>query len=465
MAKNPKIQKEIIICLFLFFCLFSCFLLAQDTRTADNETNPLYEAQDEVLYKGPIHDFFARIDERKDYRYLLAFIFPLFLIMAVLPFLPAILELVRKKDDQPLYVNMDYSKDPRYFDHSFRDKLLANVKNVDQDRAFRVTLSKNEEVVEVCNAANVDDYKFGKNVLFLEGNADITTNMKFLKEVYVTGTTKLHENTILRGILSENDLKIAPHSTIVRWAGSEANIFVGYDCNLGVRCSCEKELWIDLDCEFKSLYGHPIFTHYDENAVLMKINEDQKDEIESEKDSFITKETNLTRIEFDESSDPLARQNIGEEEKEDELRTISDSCIVVRKGESTIPLNSKIDKDIIIKTDAFINRGTLIHGTIKCYGTLEMDDNVTVEGNIFAEKSIKIGANCRIWGDVFSQGSVYIGANTEIGSAGKDKSVIGKHKIRLCRNVKIHGYLLTEGGGKTVMSIGSIGKKEEKEDE
>jgi cytoskeletal protein CcmA (bactofilin family) len=448
MAENSKIQKKISFSLIILLLItFAADISAQQTGSADNIEN-LSDLQDEVLKEGPVQKFFAKYDVKQNYRYLLGIIIVIFLVLIILPFIPAIREYIQKKDDQPLYVNMLYSKDPRFFDRSFRSKLLSNVKESGINRAFRVKLSAKEEIVEVCNAADVDDYKFGNNVLYLEGNADITQNMKFKKEVYVTGTTKLNENTIIRGILSEKDLKIAPHSTIVRWAGSEANIYVGHDCDLGVRCSCEKELWLDVDCVFKSLYGHPIYTHYDENIVKLKLEEAKR----SEEDPFKTKLETADKEEiiFDESNDPLTVPRF--DESETELHSISDTCIVMHKGETTIPSRSVINNNLIIKSKTVINPNTTIKGTIKSYGKLVLKDNVRVEGNVFAEKDIVIGANCHIEGNVFSQGSVEVGSNTEIGREGFDKSLIGKHGVTLAREVKIHGYLLTEGKGKTIIT-------------
>lgn len=469
MAENTKIQKIIII---LFLLVIQFVGTSQLCAQQNDEASNLYEMQDEALYKGPVHRFFSRYNEKDDYRYLLIIIIPLFFILVGLPFVPALQELIKKKDDQPLYVNMSYSKDPRFFDRSFRHKLLSNVKNVGTDSAFRVSLSRKEEIVEVCKAENVNEYNFGNNVLYLDGNADITNNMKFKKEVYVTGTTKLNENTIIRGILSENDLKIAPHSTIVRWAGSEANIFVGHNCDLGVRCSCEKELWIDVDCKFKSLYGHPIFTKYDDAIVEKKLKEAaEKDEeenfdeakiqlskekivefnkhdypllTEQEKDAEITDDSPFRE------SDDILKDSEEMEAEEEELLTISDLKIVVmEKGLVTFSKDEKIDRDIIIKSKALFKSGITVQGTIKIYKDIELEDNVTVYGNVIGEADIMIGANCKIYGSIFSQGRVTIAENTIIGESGKDKSVIGKHAIILGRNVKIFGYILTEGEGRT----------------
>ncbi|MDO9578333.1 MAG: hypothetical protein Q7J16_10650 [Candidatus Cloacimonadales bacterium] len=461
MGKNTKIQKTnliVLICLLLLI-LLAVDLVAQQTenarQTTQTGTQSLDEMQNEALKKSAVRRFFASLNEKEDYRKLLYWIIPIFIIMTAIPFYMPFRELILKKDNQPLRVNMSYSKDPRFFDRSFREKLLANVKEVGIDRCFKVILSAREELIEVCDAKNVDNFKFGKNVLYLEGDADIHENMRFEKEIYVTGTTKLHENTIMRGILSEKDLKIAPNTTIVRWAGSENNIYVGHDCDLGVRCSCEKELWIDVNCEFKSLYGHPVISHYDEQYInrqmeLAKTQDTVSEEGEAKDLKKDSKEKHIegSELPFTEENHPLKAFRF--DETEEQLLTISDSCVLMSRNETSLPIGSSINNDLIVKSKLHIKSGTTVRGTIKCYNNLILDSNCVVEGSIFAEKDVTIGNNCKIFGNVFSQGKVFLAHGTEVGVSGKDKSVIGKKGLQMERDVTVHGYLLTEGNGETI---------------
>ena len=54
---------------------------------------------------------------------MISIVFVLFIMLFFLPFLPGIAELVRKEDADPLYIAMDYIKDPRYFGKSFKELL------------------------------------------------------------------------------------------------------------------------------------------------------------------------------------------------------------------------------------------------------------------------------------------------------------------------------------------------------
>jgi len=358
MAKNSKIQKTRSIILFtIFFCSVACGLLAEASDTLSSSTTSLdylktkESVTEEITEQNVVKKVLHNLDEKKDFNFLLIFIIIIFVIMLFLPFFPAIRELYQKKDDKPLFVSMDYTKDPRFFDNSFREKLVANVDQVGIDRCFRITISGKEELIEVVEAKNIDNFNFGKYALYLDGDLHMKKGMNFSKEVYVNGTTELQENTKIRALLSEKDLILGKDCKVIRWIGSEENIFVGSGCNLGVRCTCEKELHIEENCVFKSLYGHPIITDY-------------------------------------------SVQN-------------------------------------------------------KCYNDVTLKENVEIDADIISDKNIILGSNCRVWGNLFCQGEITIAPGCEIGTEGIVKSVIGKKGITLEGNVKIHGYVLTEGKGIT----------------
>jgi cytoskeletal protein CcmA (bactofilin family) len=100
--------------------------------------------------------------------------------------------------------------------------------------------------------------------------------------------------------------------------------------------------------------------------------------------------------------------------------------------------------------DVKIGKGCLFKGSIKSYGKLTLEENVTIYGNVFTDGDILIGRNARISGHVFSQMSIHISGQTVISNPDKIKSVIGKKFISIEEDVIIYGYVATEGEGRTV---------------
>ena len=339
-----------------------------------------------------------------------------FVLMFFVPFLPGIIELYFPRDDQPLKIDMNYSKEPRYFDKSFKKKLAQALAatDMDDDGKLEVKLSK-DEVVYVIKNEDLPKFIDSEHILVIKEEMKTGANMVCDKEVYVNGDAILGRNNIIRGVLSEKNLILSKGSAIIRWAGSNENIIAEEDCILGVRASCDKTLSMEKNCQFKSLFGEIIIT-YDYRS-------------------------NDRNVEFPEMQNNFDPEKINE---------ITDMGIMVTNKKFIVPPNFQLNKDIIVKKDVILRKGAVVNSSMKCYGDVILENDVAVKGDIFADGSITIGKNCLVIGNLFSQNSIILGTDTVIGVEGKIKSVIGKKEIILHSNVKIHGYVLTEGKGKVV---------------
>lgn len=191
--------------------------------------------------------------------YFARFIFILFFILLILPFLPGIKELIKPKDNKPLPINQDYIKDPRYFDKSFKDILMKEIGSNELTPGKIIKLSK-KEIIEITNSKIIMSGQTVEKILYVQGDLTSQKKVKFEKEIYVTGKTVIGEENTLRAILCENDILFSQRSRIIRWVGAEGNVTASEKCNLGVRTSCEGKLEINKECTFKSLFGKPVVT-------------------------------------------------------------------------------------------------------------------------------------------------------------------------------------------------------------
>lgn len=341
---------------------------------------------------------------------ILTLIFIIFWILIFLPFTFAIIEAKKPKENTPLSINMEYVKNPRYFDTSFRKILLSALKDTRMVPSFyNVKLSK-EEKVEISENKNIKSNSEINHIIFVKGNLKTGENVVLHKEIYSKGKINIGKKNILRAITSEDDIQFSEGVKVVRWAGSDKNIYVEKGCNLGVITAAEKMLKISSNCTFRRLYGQPVVTG---------------EEIKIEKDKKNEKEIKEHR----------------------EIKEISDISLVVSKKWAIIASNSKIEKDIISKSSLLIKEHSEIYGSIKVYGKLILEKGVKIDGNIFGESEIEIGENCVITGDVFSQENIKVGNNVVIGKKGKIKSLIARNKIVLGKDVSIYGFILAENEG------------------
>jgi len=339
-----------------------------------------------------------------------------FALMLFIPFIPSILELRNPKDDEPLTITMDYTKDPRYFGRSFRRRLSVIPELEDFTEGMKTVKLSKEEIIEVKRAQTIFSGENINHIFYVVGDIFSDKGINFKKEIYVKGKATIGENNVLRAMACEGDVVLGSKTRIIRWLDAEGSIETLGSCVLGISCSCEKALIIDKDCSFARLYGRPIVTYNYKEA----------------EPELIDKEATYARAEIP-----------------DIVRTIEDIALL-REGSMTIEPFTTVVKDIVVKENLYIKRGAVVKASVKVYGETFIESGAQIYGDIFSDGRVTVGEDVVIFGDVFSQSEVYIEKGARIGKNGSIKSVIGKKEVKLAGNVCIFGYVLTEGKGTVV---------------
>jgi len=326
----------------------------------------------------------------------------LWLVLLFIPFLPGIRELRRPRDAAPLFVDMEYTKDPRYFGKSFRSVIRKYLDaDLHQQELRKVPLTRQEETLVSPSRTVPAGGKFNQ-ILCISGDLMSGEGAHFRKEVYASGKAILGSDTVMQAVAVDGALMLGSHATVMRWADAGEAAEVGDGCTIGVSVSSRGELRIAPGCRFRRLYGSPIVTGS-----------------------------------TDESSQTGAHGlNSGAVGKRTMVRDVS-----------SVPGGTTIQSDLIVKNNLRIANHCTIGGNVKTYKGLVIGEHVTVTGNIFSEDDITIGEHAVIEGNVFCQGRVIIRGDAQIGQFGKVKSVIGKRSVLIGRNVRVYGYVLTEGEG------------------
>lgn len=336
---------------------------------------------------------------------MMALCFILFGLLFVLPFVPGIREIRKKEDAEPLFIDMEYRKDPCYFSRSLKNKLTESINSDGKlDGILSLNLSK-EEMVEIIENASTLEQSSIKNVCYFKGDFNSGSNVSFEKEVYVRGNACIGESNQLYALACDGDVSVLKGTRFLRWIDSEGSINVGEQCDLGVSATCTGSLSIASNCSFKRLYGFPVVTRGD--SVL--------------------------------SSEEKYCSNKGE------IPVFEVRCN--DRNPLNIPPNSCEDYTYITSRSLTIGDNALVRGHVKALGDIVTGECVTIAGNLFAEGDIHIGAHSSIRGTVFSQGRIILDQGVTIGSKGKVKSVIGKQGIILGYGVQVFGYVMTEGEG------------------
>ena len=327
-----------------------------------------------------------------------------FLVLVIVPLLPAIKELFRPKDEKPLALNMNFSKDYRYFGKSFQKILEQGLgaKPITGPGDYALTLSKPERV-RVVESEKAPDRKVTEELLYVLDSLSSGREAQFKKEVYVKGPCRIGDRNVLRALCSEGDLVIGEGSYVARWIDGDKDVEVKEGCRLGLSVACPGRLAVGRQCTFNRMFGLPIVTY------------------------------------------ATAVPEIPGEVK---VRNISDTTMVITRKELIFPPMTQIPSDIVTHQKIVLRQRSSSKGNIKSYSEIVIEAGSRVEGNLFSEKDIVIGTGCTILGHVFSQGHVELGKGVQVGQKGQVKSVIAKKGIRVEGNVTLYGYLMTDGEGK-----------------
>ncbi|NWG75362.1 MAG: hypothetical protein HXY24_12255 [Rubrivivax sp.] len=324
----------------------------------------------------------------------------------LIPFLPGLIELFRPRDEKPLVLNMNFSKDYKYFGKSFQ-KLLEDglgTKHITEPGEYTLLLSKPEKV-RVVERKQGRDKETIDEILYVLTDFASGNGAEFRKEVYVRGSCKIGERNTLRALYCEGDLVIGEGTIIVRWVDGDKDIEVREGCRLGVSVASPKRLDVARHCTFSRMFGLPILTY---RAELPKIATDIH------------------------------------------VRNISDMTMVITKKEIIFPPGTTIPSDIVTHQGIVFRGKSFVKANIKSYHDIIIEEGSRVEGNLFSERDVVIEPGCTIMGNIFSQGQVKIGNAVRVGQEGQIKSVIAKKGVFIEGNVSIFGYLMTEGEGRVL---------------
>jgi predicted acyltransferase (DUF342 family) len=335
---------------------------------------------------------------------MLIIVFILFILLFALPFVPGILEMFIKKDADPLFIAMDYIKDPRYFGKSFKNILQTAATGLETGPELHdVTLSKKEKL-QMSESINIPSEKKVDHLLYVQGNLASANGARFVQEVYVTKDAAIGPNNTVHVLAVDGNLTVASGTKFERWIDADGDIDIGANCNLGINASSGAKLFLTKNCVFRRLYGMPIATGNEKSPA------------------------------YDYKTMPQAQ-------------VLPPEMTFVRSEEQKLPPASIISTNMVFKQDIQIGYDSLIKGDIKCYGKLVLEENVSIDGNLFADGDIIIGRGANIRGNVFSQTTVLISAHSVISCPGLVKSIIGKKSVQIEPNVAIYGYVSTEGSG------------------
>lgn len=335
---------------------------------------------------------------------ILAALFIVLVLMFFLPFVPGIIELRQKKDAAPLYINMEWTRNPRYFGVSFKTKLRRALENIgDVPGRYDLKISQ-RETLDIVEDGKTPPGVVQRNIFVVKNALYSGPGVTFEKEVYVRDAAHIGERNHLHALAADADVHIQKGTHFLRWLDAEGSIRIEEGCDLGLCATSGKDILLGPGCVFTRLYAPTVMTH------------------------------GLLR--FDEQGD-------------DALLPLPPESMLER-GLCEVPAESRTFSHIIASKSLLVHDRAVIQGHVKSHEGIVTGEAVTIVGNVFAEEDVVLGPRTRVLGSVFSQGHIIAREGVTIGAKGKIKSLIGKKGVTLESGVKIYGYVTTEEKGTVI---------------
>jgi predicted acyltransferase (DUF342 family) len=335
--------------------------------------------------------------------------------LLVLPLVPAILELQRKTDAQPLSVIQQHAGEIRHFADGFRSYIktlepalheagntrIAQTGSLpdatqylvlgSSKEALNLPIQEKDELCPVLIAARMD--------------LSLPPDTTFSKDIYSQGRLLGATRNKYRAILGEKDVYLGAESSVTRWVHAVGEFEAGPGCELRGRISSDRHVQLQLGCSFQRL--------------------------------------NAPCIEF-------GSRTIG-------IDTANSS---LHSGLSATFPRSLIDGDFEIPGQLFrgnlVVRGTLrirtgaqVFGDVKGDRGVIVEEGVQLQGSLISANTMSIGSKCRIHGPVIAERSLSIKRATVLGTS-QAPTTVSAPSIEVQEGVIVFGTLWARDKGRVV---------------
>ena len=306
-------------------------------------------------------------------------------LLVALPLAPAVVELRRKSDAEPLRVVHEHAGEIRYFADGFRQYVGALEpviqRSAESGRAspgsmrdgtrYLVLGSSSESFLQPAKERGSCD------VLIAAANdLRLPAGVSFAKDIFAKGNVFGEAGNQYRSIFGEQNIHLSASSVVLRWTHANAKFTADQGCTLYGRVSSNRCLRLAVDCAFSRLnaprieLGHT--GHAEANAVA----------------AFLPQPSN---------------QPIPE-------RQLLDGDFKLHEGQV-------FHGNLIVRGKLRIGRGARIYGSVKSGKDLQVEEDVAVSGSLMSARNMSIGRNCSIHGPVIAERKIAVRTGSQCGAA------------------------------------------------
>ena len=339
------------------------------------------------------------------------------LLWFLAPLLPALRELARPSDAEPLTMVGQDAGDLPVFAEGFRAYLRRELPGfpslgtgeqpgqlLDGTPVAHLN-GRLEALPELTTAERVVS-----RLVLANGAVSLPGGETFLLEVYARDTLAGGPGTVYRAILGERDIRLGTGSTILRWVHAEGDLTAGDDSLLGGRASAGGTIRLGTGVRFARLRATRIVTGDGEPAMR-------------------------------ELPPPLVAGTMKLPRSARQIRGF-----VRVEGDLEIPADASVLGPLVVAGSLRTGPRARIAGSVKVHGTCEVGDGALIEGSLIARGDAWLRPGATILGTVVVEGAVSLGSGCTVGSPGRPASVAAS-RVNCQAGVVVHGAMSARDEG------------------
>lgn len=236
----------------------------------------------------------------------------------------------------------------------------------------------------------------------------------FLLELLARDTFRGGAGAVYRAVLGERDVSLGDRSEVLRWAHAAGDLRVGRGSALHGRASAVGRLLMGPGVTFRRV-----------RATRVVAWDGGGDDVLSDPPTIPAIVTGTVKL------PPGARRERG-------YTRIA--------GDLAIPPGGALVGSLVVMGDLTVGDGGRIGGSVKVHGDCTLGDDVLVDGAIVSRGSIVVGAQCHVRGSLVAEREVTVGGGSWIGGPRTPASVSAENVV-LMALAQVFGAVTARSGG------------------
>jgi hypothetical protein len=346
---------------------------------------------------------------------------------ALLPFVPAIRELLRPTDATPLGMVGRDAGDITFFAHGFRQfvarqRALAPVHAPGHAPEDAVgSLEDGSPFARVTSADAWARLPRGASqevtaLVVVDAPLSLPNDAVFATELYARVPARGGLGAMYRAVLADDVFHLATRSTVLRWIHAHGALYVGGHSRLHNRASSDERITLSRDVAFDRL-GAPV--------IEVVCGEARPTPPPAVAANLERRAAALSAARRDEHPPAPTRRVDGDFEVAED--TVSDG-------------------DVIARGDVIVRRGATLRGSVKSHGDAVIEAGAVVTGAVVSRHDVRLGSGSYAGGPLIAEGDCVIGRWAQVGDVESPTSVTCR-RLTLSPGARVHGRVAPREGG------------------